>query len=181
MQKYGKLLGEGKLSFQEQRRLRIREIFNQPKISNEEADRRFAIYLRHFEDHWQLFDDVIPCLDSLDGYILGIVTNGNSFQQRQKLERSGIQKYFERVLISEELGCHKPQREIFSVTCRQFGCDPADCIFVGDNLENDVIGPGQAGMHGIWLNRDRHQCADDSILTIHGLGELKTRIGSIMS
>jgi putative hydrolase of the HAD superfamily len=180
MQKYATLFSEGKISFQEQRRLRIREIFNQPKINDEEADRRFANYLEHYEDNWQLFGDVIPCLDSLDRYTLGIVTNGNVVQQRQKLERFGLEKYFERVLISEELGYCKPHREIFLAASSQFGCDPTNCIFVGDSLENDIIGGNRAGMQGIWLNRDGRRCNDTSVLTIHGLGELKTMIESIM-
>lgn len=181
MQKYALMFSEGKISFQEQRRLRIREIFNQPEITDAEADRVFAIYLHHYEDHWRLFADVIPCLVSLDHYRLGVVTNGNGVQQRQKLERMGLKKYFERVFISEELGCAKPQSEIYLTASRSFGCDSLQCVFVGDDLENDVIGPNQAGMCGIWLNRDGQTCDDAGIVSIHDLGELKAKIEAIES
>ena len=181
MQKIAALFIAGKISFQDQRCWRIREIFGQPGMSDEEADRKFAVYLRHYEDNWQLFPDVLPCLDSLGRYPLGVVTNGNGVQQRQKLARFGLQKYFAHLLISEEIGFSKPQRQIFLAASAQFGCAPADCVFVGDSLESDVIGSNQAGMRGIWLNRDGQNCADGSIVTIHDLGELKARVESVVS
>ena len=176
MKKYAILFNEGKISFHDQRRMRIREIFNQPELCDEEADQRFAIYLDHYEGNWRLFKDVIPCLDSLNRYRKGIVTNGYSVQQRQKLAGLGLERYFEVVLISEELGISKPHPDIYKAASTQLDCDPACCIFIGDNLENDVIGSINAGMHGIWLNRDGQKCYDASIVTIYGLGELKSKI-----
>jgi putative hydrolase of the HAD superfamily len=176
MQKYSNLFIEGKLSFQEQRRYRIREIFNQKELGDEKADRIFAVYLQHLEENWKLFNDVIPCLDSLSHYPKGLVTNGNGIQQRKKLEKLDLLKYFNKIIISEELGFSKPQREIFLAASNQFGCNPSECFFIGDNLEVDVIGSNEVGMNGIWLNRENIGILDDNIIVIQNLVELKSKI-----
>ena len=73
------------ISFQDQRRKRLREIF-QKKLSNTEADQIAAVYLKFYEKNWGLFDDVIPCLDILSSLKLGIISNGEKDQQRQKIK-----------------------------------------------------------------------------------------------
>lgn len=52
-------------------------------------------------------------LHSLEGYRLGIISNGKSIQQRAKLSCTNIEKYFEIILISEETGFAKPSVDIF--------------------------------------------------------------------
>ena len=44
----------------------------------------FERYLPCHEGGWELLPDVIPCLDRLAAQDLGIISNGNSAQQRQK-------------------------------------------------------------------------------------------------
>ena len=57
------------------------------------------------------------------------------------------------IIISEQVGFPKPDRRIFDQACRALDCSPADCIFVGDSWESDVLGASQAGMTPIWINR----------------------------
>ena len=64
------------ISFQQQCRKRLREIF-QTDISDEQADRLAAIYLKFYESNWGLFDDVIPCLNLFRSLKLGIISNGH--------------------------------------------------------------------------------------------------------
>jgi phosphoglycolate phosphatase-like HAD superfamily hydrolase len=56
-EKYFALYAEGKLSFPDQRRKRIRALFNAAKheISDEQADEIFEIYLTNYEENWILY------------------------------------------------------------------------------------------------------------------------------
>jgi putative hydrolase of the HAD superfamily len=66
------------LSFQEQRRMRIKDLFGH-HLDNEQADSRFEIYLHLYKRNWSAYSDVIPCLTRLKqhGFLLGIISNGD--------------------------------------------------------------------------------------------------------
>lgn len=122
-----------------------------------------------------MFDDVIPCLELLKDCRLGIITNGDSIQQRQKLEQLGIQAYFQTVVVSGDIGVSKPNPEIFIEACKIASVRPEECLFIGDNLAVDILASEKIGMRGIWLNRNN----DDSHLrTIRSLSELNSRLES---
>lgn len=170
---FGRFLAK-ELSFQDQRRMRIRELFGD-HLSNEQADCRFDSYLSFYKRHWIAFEDVIPCLSELKqmGFRLGIITNGDRIQQLEKLGKIEIRNYFDCMFTSNEIGVSKPNAMIFQEACQQAGVNTEDCYYVGDRLDIDAIASEDAGMRGIWINRkdkERHP----EILTINNLNELKT-------
>ena len=142
----------GELSFQGQRRERIREVVDDA-LTDEAADRIFTGYQVAYEAAWSLFPDVSPCLDRLSSCTLGIISNGQVEQQRQKLTQTGIANRFERIVISEGCGWSKPSPEIFLEACRQVGASPGDAVYVGDRYDIDAEGARQAGLTGVWLDR----------------------------
>ena len=144
----------GELSYPALRRRRVREVVD-PFLDDEEADRIFDVYMTAYESGWQLFSDVVPCLDLLTAYPLGVISNGPSDEQRRKLRALGIADRFQHVLISEECGCPKPSPEIFLKACRMARVAPRDAVYVGDHYEIDVGGACAAGLRGVWLDRYR--------------------------
>ena len=63
-------------------------------VENEKiAMELFEEYQKQLENSWILFDDVVDMLHSLEGYRLGIISNGKSIQQRAKLSCTNIEKY----------------------------------------------------------------------------------------
>ncbi|WP_311202722.1 HAD family hydrolase [Actinophytocola gossypii] len=104
---------------------------------------------------WRLFEDAVPCLDWLRaaGLKLAAVTNASGAHQRTKLERLGISRFFDTVLIAGELGAAKPDPVIFHTACALMGVPPEETLHVGDLLEADAVGARDAGLHGVWLNR----------------------------
>jgi len=149
---YLQMFIDGQLSFQEQRRQRLRDIFRQP-FHDKKADALFEQYLGLYEDSWELFADAIPCLDRLAPLGLGIISNGNSSQQRQKLAELGIIDYFDIIVVSEDIGISKPDPQIFLHACEAANQTPSDCFYVGDKLDTDATAAGRAGLTGVWLNR----------------------------
>lgn len=145
---------QGELSLQQQRRARIRAAFVPvPAMADAEADDWFALYLAHYEKNWRLFADVLPVLGMLDGFRLGIISNGDSAQQRRKLQTLGIAACFEHVVISGDLGFAKPDQRIFAEAARLAGNRPADCIYVGDHPETDIRAAAQAGFQAFIVDR----------------------------
>jgi len=168
---YLQLFIERRISFQEQRRKRLRDIFRRP-LNDREADTLFNIYLNHYEKSWQLFEDVTPCLDRLEAFRLGVITNGNTRQQCQKLRDLGIMDRFEIVLVSQAIGISKPEKEIFLHACKTAAEKPQDCLYIGDKLDVDAHAAQKAGLKGIWLNRRNLKAATAGISEINGLNEL---------
>jgi putative hydrolase of the HAD superfamily len=109
-----------------------------------------AVYLkRRFEDV-QLFDDVLPTLDAFRGlYVLGLLSNGNSYP-----ERCGLEGRFDFVVFSQDYGVEKPDPRLFEVAVEQAGCSGQELLHVGDSLQSDVAGANRAGVRSVWLNRD---------------------------
>jgi putative hydrolase of the HAD superfamily len=162
----------GELSFQGQRRERIRQAVD-AALTDEAADAVFASYQEAYEAAWTLFPDVLPCLETLSNGRVGIISNGQVEQQRQKLKNTGIEARFECIVISEEYGWSKPSREIFLEACRRIGASPADAVYVGDRYDIDAEGARRAGLTGVWLDRgQRARTALHQVPIIGGLDEL---------
>lgn len=172
----------GELSFQGQRRARLRELFaHHSSLTDADADSLFAGYLKGYEANWSLYPDVMPCLKELDGLRLGIISNGDPGQQREKLERMGIAGRFSVVVISGDIGCAKPAAEIFHTACKAAQQSPEKCIYFGDDFSTDAMGSRQVGMTGIWLNRSDSGLPDEgpAIKTLAGLKRLSVLIGTL--
>lgn len=116
----------------------------------------FAEYQAGYEAGWQLFADARPVLDALRARAdlrLGVVTNGESDLQRQKLDALGITAYFDVVVVSGDHGWPKPDRRIFERAVAGVGVPAGRCLFVGDRQDVDVAGAAAAGLQAVWLNR----------------------------
>jgi putative hydrolase of the HAD superfamily len=133
----------GAISFQDRRRARLQELFAQHTVlSDAEADELFAGYLKRYEEHWSLYSDVMPCLAKLGHQRLGIISNGDSRQQRDKLCKLGIAERFSVLLISGDIGCAKSDALIFHAACKAAGEIPENCVHVGDDFDTDAIAAG---------------------------------------
>jgi putative hydrolase of the HAD superfamily len=163
----------GKITSIQQRLLRVKAVLSHLGVSasDETAMRIFRMYLAEYEGSWKLYDDALPCLDSLTAYWLAVISNGDSGQQRRKLERLGIASRFDSVVISGDLGVSKPHPDIFKQSLQELGVSPEEAVYVGDDLESDALGAKNAGMQAIWLARDGGQVAD--LPMIGSLGEVK--------
>ena len=80
------------------------------------------------------------------------VTNGVTRTQRLRLGRSGLDRYFDRIFISEEMGCRKPETLFFEKVFSEIGpVDRSRCILLGDSLTSDMQGGRNAGIATCFL------------------------------
>lgn len=116
-------------------------------------------FVQALTDHGELFPGARELLDSVHGKVaMAMVTNGIGAVQRGRLDRLGIEKYFEVVSISGELGMSKPAPSIFDHTLGALGVsDRSAVVMVGDSLASDIAGGVNAGVDTIWFNRNGSQ------------------------
>lgn len=86
---------------------------------------------------------------------LALVTNGGPELQRRKIERFGLELFFEAILIEGELGYGKPDGRIFDSALTAVGASAEQAWMVGDNLHADVAGAQARGIVGVWVDAGR--------------------------
>jgi putative hydrolase of the HAD superfamily len=101
-----------------------------------------------------VFEGAIETLEELRarGVRLGLMTNGAAQSQRAKIERFGLAGHFEHIVIEGEFGCGKPDRRVFESLLAALRVEPHETWAVGDNIEVDVFGAMNVGIHGIWVD-----------------------------
>jgi putative hydrolase of the HAD superfamily len=101
-----------------------------------------------------LFPYTTEILDYLSGkkYNLHLITNGFEKTQHQKLQHSGLDKYFDRVITSEGSNSLKPHKEIFEFAFQKTGALPEESIMIGDTIEVDILGAVNAGIDQVHVN-----------------------------
>lgn len=89
------------------------------------------------------------------GFRLGIVAN-QPLTLPAKLERLGMADLFDSAAGSAELGLHKPDPRLFLTVCDRLGTVPADCLMVGDRIDNDIVPARLLAMRTIRFRAGRH-------------------------
>ena len=134
---------------------RFKEIYEFLKLnaSIEESD---LYYVNSLKYQANLFDDVVDALKYLSKkYELFIASNGMYSVQLKRMETAGIDKYFKKSYVSEEIGFNKPDIEFFDYVFKDLNeYDKEKYIIIGDRLETDVLGGINAGIKTIYLRRN---------------------------
>jgi putative hydrolase of the HAD superfamily len=117
------------------------------------------------------FPDVLPALRDLRARGLRLVVVSNwDCSLPEWLDRAGIGELVDGSVSSAVVGEAKPAPAVFEAGLRLAGCDAAEALFVGDSVENDVLGARAAGLRAVLVQR-----AGDPPLgveTVCSLGEL---------
>ena len=95
------------------------------------------------------------------GLQTGLVSNSWSTDH---YDRKLLAELFDAVVISADVGMHKPQPEIYRLAAERLGVEPEECLFV-DDLRENCEGAEAVGMTAI-----RHRAGPGLSLT--GVGQL---------
>ena len=149
----------GELTWQEQRRARLRDLFVllelDPDTDDEALDRHFAQFLTHYESSWTPYGDVAAAFQQWRGAGVrtAVLTTGVGEQQWRKLRALGVDADVEFVVALDDLGVGKPDPRVYAEACRRFGLPAGEVVYVGDDVARDAIGATAAGLTGVWLDR----------------------------
>ncbi|EOS56895.1 MULTISPECIES: HAD family hydrolase [Paenibacillus] len=84
---------------------------------------------------------------------LGIITNGHSKRQHEKIDLIHLRPYFDAIIVSGDVDIQKPDPRIYQLALDRLGVQAEETVIVGDHPRNDIWGAAQAGIRGIWLKR----------------------------
>jgi len=82
---------------------------------------------------------------------------------REKLESTGLIKYFDSHVLSDELGLQKPDSRFFLEICSRINVKPTNCCMVGDRLDNDIYPANVLGMRTVWIRIGPHAVQEPRI------------------
>ena len=103
---------------------------------------------------WKVYPETLECLGQLRkaGVKVGIFSNWD-LSLRELLDKMGITPYCDSIVVSSEIESEKPQPKGFLLGCDELGVEPEECVYVGDNHRDDVLGGNAVGMDALLINR----------------------------
>ena len=144
-------------------------ILNKYTEKNLTLEKLLYLYRNHHPDIL-LREGVLEILKEMKNRnaITGIITDGRSITQRNKIKALGLENVIDTLIISEEFGCEKPSSALYeslmiNPSCRQY-------YYFGNNLNKDFISPKKLGWFCIGIlnsnnirNQNISEFSDDFI------------------
>jgi putative hydrolase of the HAD superfamily len=103
-------------------------------------------------------DPLVACalrIVQVAGWVPVVVSNGTVQQDEAKIVGTGLDRFVEGWVISEEAGVSKPNPRIFALAAQRLGMSLRDAWIVGDGPEADIGGAAATGLPSVWLHRGR--------------------------
>lgn len=135
------------------------------------------LYRNHYPDI-ELIDGAAEvlkfCIDK--GYQLGLISDGRSVTQRNKLKALEIEQLFDSIVISEEFGSEKPTMPNY----QHFMSDEINTYFyIADNTKKDFITPNKLGWVSVCL-LDKGENIHPQSFDVPELNQPKYKIDSLL-
>jgi putative hydrolase of the HAD superfamily len=106
-------------------------------------------------------------------YNLYILSNGFRELQSRKMRSAGVDRYFKKIILSEDLGVLKPWPEIFHFALSATQSELRESLMIGDSWEADITGAHGVGMHQAFYDvTERTAFPFQPTYHIHSLKEL---------
>jgi len=125
------------------------------KVSPNDARVKAAlnVFFQDFIDTLELREGAKKVLQQTRAqYKLGLISNFTHAPVIHKsLRKVGIDRYFNAIVISEDLGWRKPSPMIFESTLRRLKVTAAEAVFVGDSPLEDIKGAKEAGIRTVFV------------------------------
>ena len=112
------------------------------------------LYFTNLGEQHDFVEGAAAVLDALRGtYRMIAVSNGTTVIQSKRLAASGLDRYFDRIFLSESIGAEKPSAAFFDAC---FAALPDvrrdEVLIIGDSLTSDMHGGADAGLYTCWFN-----------------------------
>lgn len=136
----------------------VRDVFGKVTgFSLEETtlDSLFEELYQHYArpEAWAVFEDVLPALDDFARDYRLVVLSNFDRRLRGVLQGLGLSRFFERIIISSEVGAAKPHPRMFRASLEALGCGPEHCLHIGDDERCDIQGAQSCGMRAFLVKR----------------------------
>ena len=114
-------------------------------------------YIENLANASFLYDNSLELIETLNkSFRLAIVTNGLTSVQNKRIRQSSIAKFFDAIVISEEILIAKPNPKIFEHTLKLINfSDKSKVLMIGDSLSSDIQGGINFGIDTCWYNPNK--------------------------
>ena len=85
-------------------------------------------------------------------YNLYILSNGFRELQFKKMRSAGVEHFFKKVVLSEDIGVMKPWPQIFNFALSATQSEMRDSLMIGDSWDADIVGAQGVGLHQVYYN-----------------------------
>ncbi len=149
-----RIYGEGKITKEELNKRRYSYPLECVGIHDQElADTFCKEALSRIPTKGPLMPGAIELLEYLrPKYRMFILSNGFKELQSRKMHAAGIDKYFDELILSEDIGVNKPNRELYDYALQKTGSILEESLMIGDMFETDIAGAANIGMKQIYYN-----------------------------
>lgn len=103
------------------------------------------------------------CVEKADH--VGVITNGPSQNQWNKVQRLGLKKYVNKnlIIVSGDVGIDKPDPGIFKLAMERSGGNTGKYLYAGDSVKNDIYPAAACGWNTIWFNKTDQEIPTDLV------------------
>ncbi|CAM1334963.1 YjjG family noncanonical pyrimidine nucleotidase [Tenacibaculum aestuariivivum] len=172
--KYWKLYREDKISKSALKFDRLKEVFDafDYEVNGDFINLISEKYIKYLSNYNYLLEGAVDILEYLSKkYELHIITNGYEEIQKNKLIKSGIEKYFNKIITAESTGVKKPSSKVFEYALMRANTTPKNSVMIGDSYEADVLGALNLGMYAIHFTSESK--IEPRVLSVNKLINLK--------
>ncbi|MBK8120028.1 MAG: HAD family hydrolase [Sulfuritalea sp.] len=119
---------------------------------------------------FQLYPGVEETIQELHTYYaLSIVSDAQSAYALPELNAVGLSGYFDPIIVSGDLGYRKPDQRLFEAALSAMKLEPAEVLFVGNDLYRDIHGPQKLGIKTVLfksgeVTEDKEHATPDYII-----------------
>ena len=130
-------------------------------------------HMRDYIEHYLTLDTgFIPFAKKYSAkYDFVLLSNDVSEWSAYITEHYGLDKYFTRKIVSGDVKCRKPDREIFETALSEIGRKPEECCFVDNSVQN-LLTAAELGIEPILFNRDHEEYNGTVVNSFTELAEL---------
>ncbi len=173
----------GRLDLKASRRYVVSQAFLKIGLDNIEIAHKLAdMFTAEKEKAITPFPGALETLDSFKkkGKSLGLLTNGASDAQRWKIDKFGLEPYFDYICIEGEFGVGKPDSRVFQSALNNLKVSASEACMIGNDLEHDIGGAQQLGIPTVWIDIKGQGLPSDASVQpdyiIRTLSELKEKL-----
>lgn len=113
------------------------------------------------------------CRALAEKYKLFLITNGTDWVQRERLSRMSFTDAFTGIVISDEIGCNKPDPAFFrGVTDMTCDPNPAHYLVIGDSFTSDIAFGRAIGADTVWVQTRNEEQPGAATYKVRAIGEL---------
>lgn len=133
------------------------------------------LFVKFLYDEIEMVDGIEDLLLYLsDKYKIFTASNGIFKMQENRLKKSNLDKYFDKIFVSDKIGYEKPDKKFFQkiMDLTKFSND--DLIMIGDSIKSDIIGAKNSKIKSIYFNKEDKKITDKNFTyQVKNLSEIK--------